>query len=177
LDQHITKLFIAEVARQTENAVHSKGRLDLAARNLPWSSKLLFLHLENFLNSGAKVSLLLWPTKADAATRGQTLREILKITDDNPLKTRVARNHLQHFDERLDTWAATTKDGNYVDNNTGSRAGFSLPKGTQVLRHYDPSTGVFTFQSEDFDVNRLAEEIQKVLAGPQTRRTLCAARG
>ena len=124
----------------------------------------LFDQLETFLNATAKVSLLLWPVRASSKSRGSHLRKTLGIADDCPLATRAARNHLQHFDERLDDWAATTKNGNYADRNIGPVSGIVLEDGAKVLRHFDPATSIFTFQSEDFNIGELADEVEKVVA-------------
>ena len=85
------------------------------------------------------------------------------MAQGNPLELRGARNHLQHFDERLDEWAATIANGNYVDSNVGPLSAIGLGGGaTPVLRHYDPASLVFTFRSEDFDIGKLAAEVKKI---------------
>jgi hypothetical protein len=156
LNEHLTKIFIWEVARQAENALHSKGRLDDAVARR--STREVFRHLESFLNGATKVSLLLWPARDTGKARGEHLRDLLKVTQGNPLEMRGARNHLQHFDERLDEWAATTENGNYVDSNVGPLAALGLP----VLRHYDPASQIFTFRSEDFGIGKLVAELEKI---------------
>lgn len=140
---------------------------------LPHSSSELFQQLESFLNSTAKVSLLLWPSGGDKG-RGEHLRKCLGVADDNRLATRSARNHLQHFDERLDKWAATTKNGNYIDQNTGSLRAYRRDDGEPVLRHYDPAVSVFTFHSEDFNIAELASEVQKVAAAARDFKPVTA---
>jgi hypothetical protein len=82
----------------------------------------------------------------------------LRWPQGNPLELRDARNHLQHFDERLDEWAATTENGNYVDSNVGPLSALDLP----VLRHYDPARQVFTFRSEDLEIGKLVAELKKI---------------
>jgi hypothetical protein len=161
LNEHVTKIFVREIARQAEDALHSKGCLDDAiARD---TAKEIFRHLENFLNSATKVSLLLWPPRDTGKARGEHLRTLLKVTQRNPLQLRVARNHLQHFDDRLDKWAATTANGNYVDSNVGPLSNFRIGgDATPVLRHYDPASRIFTFRSEDFDIGKLAAEVKKI---------------
>lgn len=160
MDQHILKLFVSEIVRQAENTNYLGSQLNTALKGLPGTISDVFFLLENLLNCSAKVSLLLWPDARGDQSRGKELRERLGIADDSPLKTRAARNHLQHFDERLDKWAAATKDGNYIDNNLGPRANF--PKDKPVLRHFDPFAGIFTFGDEAFDIGLLVREVGKV---------------
>ncbi|WP_407146334.1 hypothetical protein [Bradyrhizobium sp. ORS 86] len=162
MNEHVSGIFIRELGRQADYSLKAKARIDELIARSPPPTLELFGQLETFLNCAAKVSLLLWPTRASSKARGEYLRKALGVADDNPLATRAARNHLQHFDERLDDWAATTKNGNYVDRNIGSLAGISMGDGSKVLRHFDPATSTFTFQSEDFNILELANEVQKV---------------
>src|SRR2546428_224252 len=58
--------------------------------------------LLGLLTAAANISKLLWgshPRRAD-------LRALLGVEDDSPLRVRKLRNDLEHFDERLDEWAA-----------------------------------------------------------------------
>jgi hypothetical protein len=162
MDEHATKIFMSEIAVQANNALHAKKCLDEAVARGAKAGEL-FRDLENFLNSATKVSLLLWPPRPPGRARGEHLRQCLKLDDGNPLELRDARNHLQHFDERLDDWAATTTNGNIVDGNVGPLSMYRL-RDTPVLRNYDPSKQVFTFRSDDFDIVALAAALEKVMA-------------
>lgn len=162
MDEHVTRIFVSELYRQADNSLKAKARVDELNAQWPRPTSEVFNQLEVFLNSTAKVSLLLWPSRASSKARGDHLRKTLGIADDNPMATRAARNHLQHFDERLDDWAATTVNGNYADRIIGPPGAVVIADGTKVLRQFDPATSIFTFQSEDYNILELANEIQKV---------------
>ena len=58
------------------------------------------------LQMAANVSRLFWPPVNKA--RGAHLRALTGLTKTHGLSDRTLRNHIEHLDERLDAWTATS---------------------------------------------------------------------
>jgi len=118
----------------------------------------------DFLAHAALVSKILWPPRSDnhpAGVRGRTLRESLGVTPGHALEGRDLRNHLEHYDERLDSWAAATT-GTIVDGIVGPRSGIAGVPDSDIMRLYDPQTRTFFFRGELFDLQAIAGGLDNV---------------
>lgn len=58
------------------------------------------------LQMAANVSRLFWPPRNSA--RGAHLRSLTGLPDAHGLSDRTLRNHIEHLDERLDAWTASS---------------------------------------------------------------------
>ena len=65
----------------------------------------VFNHIRLALQFAANLSKIFWPHHR-AKERGVWLRELTRLPDRHPLSDRRLRNHIEHFDERLDDWAS-----------------------------------------------------------------------
>ncbi|HHT9910529.1 TPA: hypothetical protein ACT9LC_001695 [Legionella pneumophila] len=133
---------------------------------------------EHFLHHTAAISFLLWPTRNKAKTRATHLKTQLGIDEANILSNRDLRNHITHFDERLDTWAKSSLGHNVVDQNIGDmqRAVSGVPT-TAFLRNYNPQTLEYTFLNQSFNlqniltaINDLSQSIQTYQSNQQQNR-------
>jgi hypothetical protein len=82
---------------------------------------------------------------------------------NHPLKTRTLRDHLEHFDERLDHWAANSKRRNYVQDLIGGDSAISGVDPEDIMRWYNPATGRVRFRGEEYDLRELADAVADVL--------------
>ena len=73
------------------------------------------------------------------------------------------RNHLEHFDERIDRWVLESERHNSVDMNIGpyGRGPAGLPPGAE-LRWYDPETRTFYFRGEAFALEPIVAEVARL---------------
>ncbi|HAU1554438.1 TPA: hypothetical protein JBI73_05975 [Legionella pneumophila] len=127
---------------------------------------------EHFLHHTAAISFLLWPTKnskKQAKTRATHLKTQLGIDEGNILNNRELRNHITHFDERLDTWAENSLGHNVVDQNIGDmqRAVSGVPT-TAFLRNYNPQTLEYTFLNQPFNLQNILNAINDLSQSIQT---------
>lgn len=113
----------------------------------------MFLHLQHFLSHAAMVDTILDPKAG--STRGAILSTHLNLSGLDLKPFRRLRNHLEHFDERLDNWVAEYDGHPFFDMNliTGSK-GFPTKA---FLRALDAHT--FKFHGEDYDLDLLYETI------------------
>lgn len=90
-----------------------------------------------------------------------TIGSILGI-ERSIIHEREFRNHLEHYDERLKEWIRQCgTDVNIGTYNTGPKSGIEIPN-MLFISHYDPSTQIFTFINNDFDLSKLYTEVQKI---------------
>ncbi|NJE31165.1 hypothetical protein E3E38_08930 [Thermococcus sp. 18S1] len=72
------------------------------------------------------------------------------------------RNHLEHYDERLETWFKGSKAHNYADMNIVPRSAIVGIDPKDFLRNLDPETLHFIFQAEDYDLQKLKAEVDLI---------------
>jgi len=95
-------VFIGEIVLQSKIAELAAKRLSASKESFDqievWSS------IQSILVAAGNVSKILWPQKEKYAGRGERLRELLKVSEDNILFDRKFRNHFEHYDERIEDW-------------------------------------------------------------------------
>lgn len=137
---------------------------ELAYRNIdPKATRgtdAVFSSIHSFLSHCAMVSKML--VADDGGAPARSIGDILAIAMGSVVHNRRFRNNLEHYDERLKRWiqqyAAGAAVGTY---NIGPKAMFQVANMIYVS-HYDPATSTFTFVNEDFDLNVLYQEVQRI---------------
>jgi hypothetical protein len=116
----------------------------------------IFLYLQHFLTHAAIVDRILDPSEASARQQLLTGRIDLSGIDLKPF--RRLRNHLEHFDERLNKWLSQYYGKPFFDMNlvTGTRG---FPK-RAFLRALDGH--VYKFHGEDYDLDQLHEALTAI---------------
>ena len=173
--------FMYELAHQCDFALISMAylRFALNTRNL----KLVFYSSHAFLTHAGNISKLLWPDKRTrndwpkSYNRGSELRRILKIPENSPLKDRTLRNHLEHYDSRIDEWVLTSQRHNYVDQFLGPISQIGGVEISDIMRHFDYNTYTLSFHGDSYDLLSTEKEIIKLLnqimeISPEIRMTL-----
>jgi hypothetical protein len=117
MEKMVLRIFQREVERQCRFALIAIQDLEQAlnARDLD----RLWYSVQAFLAAAGNVSKLLWGSNRSSAERRAELRASLSVSDDSPLRPRIFRNHFEHFDERLEQWATSSKRHNFADSNVG----------------------------------------------------------
>ena len=126
----------------------------------------------------AVVSRLLWPSRprkrreedrashdrrvAHAANRGKQVRLALGLVDEQPGDQRTLRNHLEHFDERLDDWVLTSYRHTFIDRRVGPSNRMLGPERCDIMRWFDQTDGSFRFRGELFDLKALATWVKEI---------------
>ncbi|HHL3492496.1 TPA: hypothetical protein ACQ53F_001326 [Legionella pneumophila] len=128
-----------------------------------------FREAEHFLHHAAAISFLLWPTKSNANVRATHLKTQLGIDETNILSNRKLRNHITHFDERIDTWTKNSLGHIVVDRNIGDmqKAISGVPT-TAFLRNYNPQTLEYTFLNQSFNLQNILTAINDLSQSIQT---------
>ncbi len=109
----------------------------------------IFLHLQHFLTHAAIVDKILDPIKG--SERDQILAGYIDLSGVDLKPFRRLRNHLEHFDERLDKWVSEYDGYPFFDMNlvTGTKG---FPE-KAYLRALDGH--IYKFHGENYDLDRL----------------------
>ncbi|MBH3464459.1 hypothetical protein I5Q49_06315 [Pseudomonas carnis] len=155
-------------------------------------NKEYFRSVHSFLTHLSNMSRLLWPPalspkqncfcgkpKANgmecstcvARERSSQILNALGLQGaDHIIKNRTLRDHLEHFDERIDHWMKTSKNRNFVQDIIGPKGGIMGLDESDMMRQYDPATGTFRFRGETFSLVELFAGLNDLLA--RTRQAL-----
>jgi hypothetical protein len=116
----------------------------------------IFLHLQHFLSHTAMVDKILDPK--EGSDRSKILKGHIDLTDIDLKLFRRLRNHLEHFDERLDKWVSNYDGHPFFDMN--------LVTGTQgfpekaFLRALD--SHIYKFHGESYDLDQLHSNLLEI---------------
>jgi hypothetical protein len=141
----------------------------------------VFRSIHSCLTHASNVSRIFWPAQPEMRARethghyvarcaekpknkrASELRAAVGLPDEHYLKGRTLRDHLEHFDERLDSWRAESKDGSFVQDCIGPRGAIVGIDEDDYMRWFDPTTGSMWFRGERYDLRELVAAIEDVL--------------
>jgi len=143
-----------------------------AVRDRFWHS------VQSLLMAAANVSKLLWPVYRKGENlvpdREEELRKSLDIGDKHsPLSDRTLRNHFEHYDARLEHWAATSEKRNLHDlgmtsfgsastSADSAQAGIGDP-GDQ-MRSFNADSNIILFRGEVYRLQPIIDALADVRA-------------
>jgi len=116
----------------------------------------IFFHVHHFVVHIANIDKLLDPKPSNP--RKEVLQNFIDLTKLDVKLFRRLRNHLEHFDERLDDWVKNYHGHPFFDMNlvTGTK-GFP---DKAFLRALDGS--VFKFHGESYELNTLYQQLLEI---------------
>jgi hypothetical protein len=182
MDPHVRDAYLFEAVKQCrfglnahialqqvlERLATGRQSLDFDTRNTLHNE--VFRSLHSLLAHAGVVSRLLWTTppkqhknesvraydtrvaRHRPSTRATLLRRAAGLPDEHALKSREIRDHLEHFDERLDRWAATSVSKNLVQDLIGGPNTMKGIADEDMMRWYDPTTHSLRFQGVQFEI-------------------------
>lgn len=160
MDTRILRIFQREVERQCKFAIMAAQDLDNALQ--PIDHDKLWYSVQSLLVAAGNISKLFWPSDPQIPERGDELKESLSIEDDSPLGPRNFRNHFEHFDERLDTWATSSRDSNFVDSNVGPPGMIAGIDPQNYLRNFDTTNFAVTYRGDVYDLRPVIDAIESL---------------
>ncbi|KKX46446.1 hypothetical protein [Sphingobacterium sp. IITKGP-BTPF85] len=140
-------ILIDEVILQSKIAQRAAARLKATHDNFDhvetWCS------IQSILVAVGNISKILWPIEKYKA-RGNKLRQLLKVDNNNPISSRKFRNHFVHYDERIEEWFETTPKGVYIDLVMNPSLRNSIFNGSilNTNRGYNSSNNSLIFRDE-----------------------------
>ncbi|HJS01359.1 MAG TPA: hypothetical protein VJ780_10530 [Flavobacterium sp.] len=150
--------FISEIVLQSKIAQKAAKRLQTANDNLDtievWSS------IQSILVATGNISKILWPTYKKHVERGEKLRLILKVENNNPLSERKFRNHFEHYDSRIEELFENQHTVTYIDlaMNPSFRGG-SLDN---IDRGYNSFNNTLIFRGEVLDLDEVLNALEEI---------------
>jgi hypothetical protein len=151
---------VYEIARQCRYAKQAYFEINEAFSES--DSAAIWYAVQSFLISTANISKILWPPDKKYAKRGLKLRTILNVSDGSPLKNRDVRNHFEHFDERVHTWAENVSGEAFVDSSIMPLSRLEGMNPKNVARNFDQSTFSVTFFGDSFQLEQIIKEIESL---------------
>lgn len=128
MDNHQLHWYIEEILIHAIAAHGEYSRLcELIADPETVQTRFVWLHLISFLSHAAMISKYLDPIrpKEVAAERMNRLRAELDVNEKSNLLARSARDNVEHFDERIDSWVERGA-GAILEMVVPNRAGFEF---------------------------------------------------
>jgi hypothetical protein len=189
MNEYAKIIFIGELESQCRFALNAVGQIEFSLKNLHsqapgpekarFSSSEVFRGIHSFLTHASNVSRILWPgtipkkklnedddqyhkriskTKR-AVLRANELRDELGLPKEHVLKSRKLRNHLEHFDDRIDDWEEHSKNKNFAQDIIGPPNAIVGIAETDRMRWFNPSDGTFHFRGEKFSIQDIVTGI------------------
>jgi hypothetical protein len=157
MEKMVLKIFQREIERQCKFAIIVTEQIKEGLENN--NLDLVWYAIQNFLVAVGNISKIFWPSNSKQQKRGEELRKSLGIKDDSPIRPRNFRNHFEHFDERLENWATSSKRHNFVDSNIGPSNMIARVDPEDFLRNFDPTNWTITFRGDRYELKPIIEAI------------------
>ncbi len=148
-----------EVENQCEFALMAFE--DLQANLAAGSPKRIWYSVQGLLIAAGNLSKLLYAT-GGRKRRCEELRKILGLAPTSPIAPRNFRNHFEHFDERLESWARSSKRKNIVDRCITRPGAIPWIDPDDYLRNLDRTTLTVTFRGDRFPLVPVVEEVRRI---------------
>jgi hypothetical protein len=157
MDKNTLRIFQLEIERQCSFAIIAVQDLQKALQ-VPDMDRIWY-SIQSFLVAAGNVSKLLWPSSARIPDRAKELKNSLGVDDSSPLAPRTFRNHFEHFDERLEDWAMSSKRKNFVDSNVGPSGMISGIDLEDYLRNFNTTKNAVTFRGDEYNLKPMVDAI------------------
>ncbi len=167
MDKYVLRIFEREAERQCRFAVIAIEDLQKALQAADMDR--IWYSVQTFLVAAGNLSKLLWPSAAHIPDRAKELRSSLGVNDSSPLAPRTFRNYFEHFDERLEDWATSSKRQNFVDSNVGPSGMISGIDPADYLRNFDTTKGAITFRGDEYILKPMVDAIVELHAKALTK--------
>ena len=145
----------------------------------PPFARLIFKEIHSFLTHASNVSKLFWPIgtrrnnetdeqfeqRKPSTRRGRELREFYEIQSGHALEQRTIRDHLEHYDERLDALvqdAESDPHSGFADMLIGDDDMIAGIRPDFIMRHYNHTEGTLIFRGTRYDLTSILEALQDI---------------
>ncbi|MFM2581086.1 hypothetical protein [Vibrio fortis] len=192
MDTFEKRVYAGEIKKQCQfclaaiqylnNALQQVGNREIKSEERTFFHSEVFRQMHSLLTHASNVSRMFWPPtpkqkktetdenfekrllSIDKVVRGRVLKSAFGVDDSNPLKNRALRDHLEHYDERLDHWRNNSTNKNIVSDTIGPPNAIVGPDATDMMRWFDPTRNIFMFRGEEYDIQSIATAIDSILS-------------
>lgn len=158
MDEIKDMAFCSEIVLQVKIARRANERLEATKENFDrievWCS------IQSILVAAGNVSKILLPPDKKYKLRGERLRQMLKVENDNVLLNRKFRNNFfEHYDSRIDEWFSNNPSAVYIDLAMNP----SFPgQNLNSHRGYNSFNNTLEFRGEILDLNTISIALEKI---------------
>jgi hypothetical protein len=157
-------VLISEIVLQTKIAQRANERLQ--ATHESFDRLDVWCSIQSILVATGNISKILSPIYKKYEARGNRLRELLKVGDDNPLLDRKFRNYFEHYDERIEELFNNTSSVVYRD--LAMNPSFGGASVANVDRGYNSFNNTLIFRGEVLDLNKVLIALEEMLNNCKT---------
>jgi hypothetical protein len=151
------KMSVKEISTQVDFANLAYANLTRHDLTLDLRHDVLFSSIHSFLSNCAIISKML-----KACKETTSIGDELDIPADSPIHQRRFRNHLEHYDERLQSRIRDVGLKLLVGRyRIGSKSKIRNPN-VVFIRHYDPATSIFTFIDDEIVLSAMHVEAMRI---------------
>jgi len=151
-------IFIGEIVLQVKIARKSSERLEATKDN--FDTIEVWCSIQSILVAAGNVSKILWPSIKKYKERGERLRKMLQVHDNNVLSNRKFRNiFFEHYDAKIEEWFSNHSGGLYSDlaMNPSYRGNDS-----NTHRGYNSFNDTLEFRGETLDLNSILDAMENI---------------
>lgn len=158
MDQRTLRIFQREVERQCRFALLAHADLEGALASADMDR--LWYAAQGLLVAVGNISKLLWPPNPAIPERAQELRNSLGVSAGSALEPRAFRNHFEHFDERLESWATSSGRKNFIDSNVSPGPIVAALAPSDYLRNFDTAEHAVTFRGDTYRLRPIVDAVR-----------------
>ena len=162
------ELFYIEcILSATESAINSLEEIDLILSDSKllkdFGLKIIDLS-ENIINQAGIISKYFYPPSnlKIHQLRAEKLRESYQIEDSNILKDRKFRNHIEHFDEKLDKFLKSSINGDHIPPKSLFQSSVDINSITKVFKAFVIQESKLISLNEEIEIVPLMKEIYRI---------------
>lgn len=118
--------------------------------------------LQNIIGNVAGLSRFFWPSKKNSEykIRAEKLREVYNVSDLSVLKNREMRNHIEHFDEKLDDFLKEFIIGTVMQKYVGPI--IDVDNIGTFFRAYFYDKQIFKMFNVEYEIKPIIAEIRRI---------------
>jgi hypothetical protein len=161
VERQLLRAFLGQIQFQSNVVVTSanSAAVGVAERQ----SGVVFVALQGLLNGAAGISKICWGLGGKRAESRRPVREAIGIRDDSPLRDVDARNHFEHFDQRIeDVWWPNSQSHSMAELSVGPIGVIAAIAPVDRIRFFDPHTGEVYLFGENFNVDVIVQEVKRL---------------
>ncbi|WP_374764473.1 hypothetical protein [Yunchengibacter salinarum] len=159
MDNNTLAIYVHELRNQ---CLHTKISFDLFNQALSNQASAGILYGGQMaLLQASLIGGLLWPTRARARKRGETLRKYMNLPEKHPLNDRRLIEVFERNDEKTEEWIAETKGKQTVFDFVGDPAAIAQEELTErnFFRAYDPQRKTYYYRGTGYNMDGIAKAV------------------
>ncbi|WP_262694218.1 hypothetical protein [Kordiimonas aquimaris] len=162
MDNNTLAIYINELRNQCINVeasfnLFNQALASQAGPGILFASQMIMM-------PASQMSAMLWPTRARARGRGESLRKVLQLPEKHALNDRRLAEMWERTDEKTDEWIAGTKGEQVLFDFVGNpkAIGDGNTPDNCIFRAYDPTAHIFYYRGVGYNVKALADAMSDV---------------